>query len=67
MEFEPSSSHQACLLDWSDCTIPGVTYGHNSHYLSPFAVFKLRQDEAPNTHSQVCTTHGWCLINYYLI
>lgn len=41
---------QACLLDWSDYTIPGVTYGHNSHYLSPFAVFKLRQDE---THGQV--------------
>ena len=24
------------MLDWEDYPIPGVTFGHNSHYLSPF-------------------------------
>ena len=44
---------QACSLDWSDYPIPGVTFGCNSHYLSPFAVFTLRQDETNQQHSQV--------------
>lgn len=40
---------EACMLDWEDYPIPGVTYGHNSHYLCPFAVFKLNESD----HSQV--------------
>ncbi len=36
---------QACLLEWRSHPIPGVTFGHNSHYLSPFAVFRLRREE----------------------
>ena len=33
------------MLDWKEYPIPGVTYGHNSHYLCPFAVFKLNDSE----------------------
>ncbi len=39
------SPMQACLLEWRSHPIPGVTFGHNSHYLSPFAVFRLRREE----------------------
>eukprot|EP00095_Tigriopus_kingsejongensis_P011250 maker-scaffold550_size154339-snap-gene-0.21 protein:Tk11250 transcript:maker-scaffold550_size154339-snap-gene-0.21-mRNA-1 annotation:"zinc finger swim domain-containing protein 8" len=42
--FKPAI--EACTLNWDEYIIPGVTYGHNSHYLSPFAVFKLKQDES---------------------
>ena len=41
--FKPAI--EACSLDWSDYPIPGVTYGHNSHYLCPFTVFRLKQNE----------------------
>ena len=33
------------MLDWEDYPIPGVTFGHNSHYLTPFAVFKLNDSD----------------------
>ena len=36
---------EACMLDWEDYPIPGVTFGHNSHYLTPFAVFKLNDSD----------------------
>jgi hypothetical protein len=52
--FKPAI--EACSLDWRDYPIAGVTYGHNSHYLSPFAVFRLRQDETPNQQSQVTSS-----------
>ena len=39
------SAIEACMLDWKEYPIPGVTYGHNSHYLCPFAVFKLNDSE----------------------
>jgi hypothetical protein len=42
---------KACLLDWDNHPIPGVTYGQNSHYqLSPF-VGTLKNNT--QTHSQV--------------
>lgn len=42
----------ACMLDWEDYPIPGVTFGHNSHYLTPFAVFKLNDlDQSQVTSS----------------
>ncbi|XP_059097624.1 zinc finger SWIM domain-containing protein 8-like [Tigriopus californicus] len=41
--FKPAI--EACSLNWDEYSIPGVTYGLNAHYLSPFAVFKLKQDE----------------------
>ncbi len=37
------SAIEACTLDWSNDPIDGITYGHNSHYLCPFAVFKLKE------------------------
>ena len=42
-----------CFLDWDSCPIPGVTYGHNSHYLAPFAVFKLDPVKSDEQSSQV--------------
>ena len=46
---------EACMLDWEDYPIPGVTFGHNSHYLTPF-VFKLN-DSDQHTPAQVCHLH----------
>ena len=45
--FKPAI--EGCTLSWDDYPIQGVTYGHNSHYLSPFAVFKLESPELGNT------------------
>ena len=45
------SAIEACMLDWEDYPIPGVTYGHNSHYLCPFAVFKLNDTEPSHVNS----------------
>ena len=45
------SAIEACMLDWEDDPIPGVTYGHNSHYLCPFAVFKLNDTEPSHVNS----------------
>ena len=45
------SAIEACMLDWEDYPIPGVTYGHNSHYLSPFAVFKLNDSDQSQVQS----------------
>ena len=42
--FKPAI--EACMLDWDDYPIPDVTFGHNSHYLTPFAVFKLNDGES---------------------
>ena len=57
--FKPAI--EGCTLDWSKYPISGVTYGHNSHYLSPFAVFKLDEPRpGPETSgvnsSQVSTS-----------
>ena len=41
--FKPAI--EACMLDWEDYPIPDVTFGHNSHYLTPFAVFKLNDGD----------------------
>ena len=41
------------MLDWESYPIPGVTYGHNSHYLSPFAVFKLDPQKPDDQSSQI--------------
>ena len=49
--FKPAI--ESCLLSWEDYPIPGVTYGHNSHYLSPFAIFKQNQIGMDPHHSQV--------------
>ena len=46
------SAIEACMLDWDEYPIPGVTFGHNSHYLTPFAVFKLNDlDQSQVTSS----------------
>ena len=50
------------MLDWEDYPIPGVTFGHNSHYLTPFAVFKLN-DSDQQASAQVITKVDfflWC-------
>ena len=49
--FKPAI--EACFLDWKDYPIAGVTFGSNAHYLSPFAVFRLPQEEMHAQHSQV--------------
>ena len=49
--FKPAI--EGCLLDWESYPIPGVTYGHNSHYLAPFAVFKLDPNKSDEQSSQV--------------
>uniref|UniRef100_A0A0K2TKH9 SWIM-type domain-containing protein n=1 Tax=Lepeophtheirus salmonis TaxID=72036 RepID=A0A0K2TKH9_LEPSM len=36
--FKPAI--EGCILDWKNYPINGVTFGHNSKYLSPFAIFK---------------------------
>ena len=41
------------MLDWESYPIPGVTYGHNSHYLAPFAVFKLDPQKPDDQSSQI--------------
>ncbi len=48
------SAIEACMLDWDDYPISGVTFGQNSHYLTPFAVFKL--DEGDQPQSQVTSS-----------
>ena len=49
--FKPAI--EGCMLDWESYPIPGVTYGHNSHYLAPFAVFKLDPQKPDDQSSQI--------------
>ena len=49
--FKPAV--EGCMLDWESHPIPGVTYGHNSHYLAPFAVFKLDPQKPDDQSSQI--------------